>query len=198
MRDELMVNLMNLLAAKPNPKTAAMPFRPKSWIVSFFLLAGTMAKAQLQVDQLSFKGFNAIGFGGFLNFSVPVSDANYVTAEIGLDYFSSHEDHAALAPLLAGYRYTIDGSGTGFYIEPNAGYAFAGTDIQVDDGNGIYSDQKISGLSTGLALGYLFEPSRVIQFNLSLRYEHIFGDAGSNMLSFRISHAFNFGRRNRY
>jgi hypothetical protein len=159
-----------------------------------FIFCST-SKAQLQLDYLSFKGFSSIGFGGFFNFSVPVSDANYVTGELGLDVFSRNDEHVALAPMLVGYRYTLDGTGTGFYLEPNLGYSFAGTDIQITDAEGNYTDQKVGGLSTGIGLGYLFQPSGMIQFNLGLRYEHIFGDVGSNMFSFRISHAFIFGRR---
>ncbi|MDP4132180.1 MAG: hypothetical protein Q8939_18635 [Bacteroidota bacterium] len=164
-------------------------------LISFTIIFYTKATAQIQVDYLSFKGFSSVGFGAFFNFSVPVSDANYVTGEAGLDVFSRNEDHVAIAPVLLGYRYTLNGSGTGIYVEPNVGYSFAGTDIQVVDQSGVYADQKISGISTGIGFGYLFEPSGSIQFNLGLRYEHIFGNAGSNMFSFRISHAFIFGRR---
>jgi hypothetical protein len=167
----------------------------KFLILLFFMATSTALKAQLQVDYLSFKGYSSIGFGGFFNFSVPVSDANYVTGEIGLDVFSKNDEHVAIAPLLVGYRYTLDQTGAGFYLEPNVGYSFAGTDIQITDQNGNYVDQNVSGISTGIGFGYLFEPSGKIQFNLGLRYEHIFGDLGSNMFSFRISHAFIFGKR---
>ena len=88
------------------------------------------------MDHLYFKSFSGFGFGGFFNYSVPVSDANDV-----------------------------------------------------------YSDLKVSGISTGLVVGYLFEPSGPIQFNLGLRYEHIFGTMGSYMFSLSISHAVTFGRR---
>jgi len=154
------------------------------------------ANAQLEVDRLSFKGFSAFGFGGFFNFAFPVTDADYVSAEIGLGVFSNNGNNVVTAPFLAGYRFTIDRSGTGFYLEPNAGYAAAATDIQLPDANGIYSDAKISGAAGGLTFGYLFQPTGRIQFNLGIRYEHIFGsDFASNIFSFRISHAFTFGRR---
>jgi len=154
------------------------------------------SNAQLEIDRLSFKGFNAVGFGGFLNFAFPVSDADYVTAEIGLSAFSNNGNDVITAPFVAGYRFTIDRSGTGFYLEPNAGYGFAATDIQLPDAQGIYSDAKIAGASAGLSFGYLFQPTGRIQFNLGIRYEHIFGsDFAPNIFSFRISHAFTFGRR---
>ncbi|HEV3324009.1 MAG TPA: hypothetical protein VG052_00340 [Puia sp.] len=163
--------------------------------VSVSLIICTTLNAQLQVDHLSFKGFSAIGFGGFLNFAVPVSDADYITAELGVDVFSSNGNHVVQIPMLVGYRYTFDRTGTGFYLEPNAGYSYGGTDIQLADSLGNYYDQKVSGLAAGLGLGYLFQPTGRVQFNLGVRYEHIFGSTGQNMFSFRISHSFTFGRR---
>ena len=178
-----------------NLKQLTMLFLRGLLIICILTIFSSNVNAQLQVDYLSFKGFSSVGFGAFFNFSVPVSETNYVTGEAGLDVFSRNDEHAALAPCLIGYRYTIDGSGYGWYVEPNAGYTFAGTDLQIQDQNGFYSDQKLQGFSTGLGLGYLFEPSGKIQFNVGLRYEHIYGDAGSNMFSLRISHAFIFGRK---
>jgi hypothetical protein len=169
-----------------------------SFLFVAFLLFVFKANAQLEAVHLSTKNFKAWGFGGFFNASVPVSDADYVTGEFGLSVFSSNEKHIAVAPLVAGYRFTFDRSGTGFYAEPNAGYYFGGSDIQVNDGQGHYSDQKVSGPATGLTLGYLFpisEGAVPIQFNIGLRYEHIFAPVGINMLSLRIAHAFTFGRR---
>jgi hypothetical protein len=177
------------------------PLCSKLLIVIFLFIITPIADAQIQVDRLTLKGFNAIGFGGFFNFSVPVSDANYITGELGLDAFSSNENNVLLAPVLMGYRYTIDGSGTGFYLEPNAGYSFGGTDIQSQDPNQNYADLKLSGPAAGLGFGYLFPvPSGAvpIQFNISIRYEHIFGSVSQDMFSFRISHAFSFGRRDSY
>ncbi len=163
--------------------------------LAFSLLIASALDAQLQVDHLSFKGFSAVGFGAFLNFAIPVSEADFVTAEGGLDLFSSQQQNVVVLPLLAGYRYTLDRSGTGFYLEPNAGYSYGGTDIQIEDQNGNYADQKVSGVAAGASAGYLFEPAGRIQFNLGLRYEHIFGPVAQNMFSLRISHAFTFGRR---
>jgi len=152
--------------------------------------------AQIEIDQLSFNGFKAFGFGGLLNFAFAVNDADYITTEIGFSGFSSNGNNVLTAPLLAGYRYTIDRSGMGFYLEPNAGYGFAATDIELPDAQGNYSDAKIAGAATGLTIGYLFPPSSWIQFNVGVRYEHIFGsDFAPNIFSLRITHAFTFGRR---
>jgi hypothetical protein len=157
---------------------------------------GLTAHAQIQVDRISFKGFNATGFGGFFGFGVPISDADYITGDLGLSAFSANNSYVMTAPILAGYRYTINRSGTGFYLEPNAGYGFGDTDVSAYDNLGTGRKANINGPATGLTFGYLFEPSGRIQFNLGLRYEHVFGkDYSPNTFSFRIAHAFIFGRR---
>jgi hypothetical protein len=160
------------------------------------LCFSTASRAQIEVVHMSFNGFSAFGFGGFFNFAIPVSDADYVTGEVGLNAFSSNDNNVATAPILASYRYTLDRTGAGFYLEPNLGYSIGGTDIQTADQNGYYSDLKISGPAAGLSFGYLFPQTGTIQFNLGFRYEHVFAPVGQNEISFRISHAFTFGRRN--
>jgi hypothetical protein len=175
----------------------------KTIILCLSFIVCSFSYAQLEIAHLSTKNFSAIGFGGFLNVSIPVSDASYITAEAGLYVFSHSEHNVALLPVLAGYRYTLNGTGTGLYVEPNAGYSFGGSDIQkygpngfpVYDANGNEVDQKVTGATAGLDFGYLFEPTGRIQFNISLRYEHVFSEAGQNMFSLRIAHAFTFGRR---
>ena len=166
--------------------------------VSLYFLSG----AQLEVAHLSTKNFSGVGFGAFLNVSIPVSDANYLTSEAGLYVFSHNDNNIVLLPLLAGYRYTLNGTGTGLYIEPNAGYSFGASDIKKYNEfsmpiyvNGKQAEQKVTGATTGLNFGYLFEQTGIIQFNIALRYEHIFSEYGENMFSLRISHAFTFGRR---
>lgn len=162
----------------------------------FVLVIARTSTAQLELDRVSFKGFNAIGFGGFFNVAIPISTADYVTGEVGLSVYSSNENDVILAPILAGYRFTLNRTGDGFYVEPNAGYGFGATDIQIPDASGIYNNAKVAGAATGLTLGYLFQPLGRIQFNLGIRYEHIFGsDLAPNEFSIRIAHAFRFGRR---
>lgn len=43
--------------------------------------------AQIEVAHIKLKDFKATGFGAFLNFSFPVSQANYVTVKGGVQYF---------------------------------------------------------------------------------------------------------------
>jgi hypothetical protein len=112
--------------------------------------------------------------------------------------------HLAFIPLLAGYRHTLNGSGTGFYLEPFAGYTIGGSDIEKTDANGnlLYNsdgsvqDQKISGATAGLGFGYLV-PSASLPLNIGLRFEHVFvsGDPSQSLLSLRISWSLLTGRR---
>ena len=162
--------------------------------------------AQVEVAHLFSKGLSATGGGIFLHGGVPVSKAGEIGIEAGLYYFTANGSHLASAPCLVGYRHTIDGSGTGFYVEPLAGYTFGGTDIQKTDaaGNPLYNssggeiDQKISGPTAGMGIGYII-PSATIPLNFGLRYERVFisGDPSQNMISFRISYSLSAGRRMR-
>jgi len=172
-----------------------MNFLRKLATLPFLVIICSKLNAQIQVDYMSMKGFSAIGFGTFLNFAFPVNESDYGTIEGGFDAFSKDDNYVINAPCILGYRYTLDRTGEGFYVEPNLGYAFGDSDVQVSDQNGFYSNAKIAGFSGGATFGYLFPQSGIIQFNVGLRYEHIFGPVGTNLLSLRISHAFTFGRR---
>jgi hypothetical protein len=172
----------------------------KQFFVFYFLLFSfNLCNAQIEVARATAKGFNAIGFGAFLNFSIPVSEAtNYVTLEGGFQYFKDkNDDDLALIPVLIGYRYTLNQTGTGFYIEPDAGYTFGASTIPARDSNGdiMVDEQKVAGPTAGIGTGYLFVTGN-ISFNVGLRYQHNFGNLSTNVLSFRISHSFSFGRKN--
>ena len=160
--------------------------------------------AQIEVAHISVKEFKETGFGSFLNFSLPVSHANYLTLEGGLQLFkNSNDENVGIFPVLIGYRYTVNHSGTGFYVEPNAGYTFGESTIGIydevgspmTDGSGKYLYEKVNGPTAGIGLGYLFVPGGGIQFNVGIRYERSFGNTATNMFAFRIAHAFTFGRR---
>lgn len=161
-----------------------MFFKKQFFSLCFLLLLFNFSNAQIEVAHISSKDFNAFGYGGFLNFSIPVSEANYVTIEGGLQYFKDKNTTVvALFPVLAGYRYTLNQTGSGFYIEPNAGYTFSVSD---------YSDY--AGVAAGISTGYLVDLGN-IPFNFGLRYEHSFGNPSTNVVSFRIAHSFGFGKK---
>ncbi|WP_147203604.1 hypothetical protein [Segetibacter aerophilus] len=173
-------------------------------VLYFMLLMSVVSNAQIEVAHISVKNFKATGFAGFLNFSVPISKANYITAEGALQYFKDKEDdEVALIPALLGFRYTLNQTGTGLYVEPNIGYTFGETTIGIYENNTPVADystngwahEKVAGPAAGIGFGYLFEPAGRVQFNVGLRYEHTFGNAVTNLFALRISHAFTFGRR---
>jgi hypothetical protein len=162
------------------------------------------SQAQVEVAHLTSKGFNATGFGGFLNIAIPIDDSNAGIVEGAVYVFSSEGSHAAVAPAMIGYRHLLsDGADYGFYVEPVAGYTFGATDIQAYDANGTpltnangdELDQKVAGPVGGLGFGYLFPESGAIRFNISMRYEHTFVTGGYpslNIIALRISHSFSF------
>lgn len=176
--------------------------RRKLVLVAFSLFSFTFLNAQIEVAHITSKGFSATGFGGFLNIAVPVTEGNSITAEAGFYSFRQDDDHVALVPFLLGYRYTLNGSGTGLYIEPSAGYTIGGTDIQKTDQlnspiliNGKWAEQTAEGVTAGLGTGYIF-PGK-LAFNLGLRYQHVFvsKDPTLNIFSLRLSHSFSLRRR---
>ena len=179
-----------------------MLLRKKIVLLSFTMVFFTFLNAQIEVSHLTSKGYSSTGFGGFLNFAIPVTEGNSVTAEVGLYSFKHDDDGVLLVPVLLGYRYTFNGSGTGLYIEPTAGYTIGATDIQKIDeagfpviADGKYAEQKASGVTAGAGTGYIF-PGRVA-FNIGLRYQHVFvsKDPGLNLFSLRISHTISLRRR---
>src|SRR5688572_8125902 len=106
----------------------------KNSLLGMILLFGFSANAQLEGAYINLKTFKAFGFGGHLNFKFPVTESGSLTTEVGLYYFKKDESHVAVAPVLLGYQHTINGTGTGLFIEPLAGYTFGGTDItKVDE-----------------------------------------------------------------
>lgn len=180
-----------------------MIFKIKSllFFLSFFVCS--ILNAQIEVAHLTSKDFSATGFGAFLNFGIPVSEGSSITAEAGFYVFKQEDDQLALVPFLLGYRYTLNGAGTGMYVEPTAGYSIGATNIQkynevgspIPDGNGEWLEQQAKGPTAGIGTGYIF--SGRVAFNIGLRYQHVFvsGDHALNMFSLRLSHPLSFGRR---
>lgn len=177
----------------------------KSLALTIVLFAASqVVHAQLEVTQLLLKGQNATGFGAYLHAGFPVAKGDEISGEVGFDYFAPAQSHIVFVPFLVGYRHTLDGSGTRFYVEPFAGYSIGGTDIQKVDANGspVFNsdgsevDEKVSGPTAGLGVGYII-PSAKCPVNFSLRYEHTFvsGEPSPSLLSFRISWSLLTGRR---
>lgn len=169
----------------------------------FSLLSFSYCQAQIEVVHATVKDFKKTGFGGFLNCTIPASEANYLTLEAGVQYFKNeYDEDLGLIPVLLGYRCTLDQSGYGLFIEPNAGYTFGSSTIGVYDEHGAqlvdekgWAVEKVAGPMAGVGVGYMFEPFQKSQLSIGIRYEHTFGKAPVNVFAFRISYGFSFGRR---
>jgi hypothetical protein len=161
----------------------------------FFILLtfiSVSASAQIQVSKLL--GANSdkftTGYGGFLKYAYPISNSSDVSLEIGFMSFSLKADNAygwIIIPVKAGYRYTLNQTGYGFYLEPYLGYNFAGIDPD---------DKKFKGMVYGAGTGYLFKPTGKVNFDLGIQYESAQHTGGAaNYLSFRLTHNFGGSRR---
>jgi hypothetical protein len=141
-----------------------------------------------------------VGFGAMLKFGVPVREAaDEVTIEVGVKYIPEIEYPESYGvvyvPIKLGYRYTLDRSGSGFYTEPQVGYSLYGA-RSYQDMNGVDVDHIIKGPVSGLSFGYLFPSEKIVQLDLSFRYENVFYKQGSvHTIGLRLSSKFRFGNR---
>lgn len=168
--------------------------------VCVLLLLIVQANSQIGAMKLVGKGTKdySMGFGAFVKAGVPVSDGADLTIEIGADIFPEKEyptDYGTvMCPLKIGYRYTLDGTGQGWYVEPQAGYNLFGlTSLQDENGNDV--NLKYHGIVLSAGAGYLFTLWRA-PFDLNLRYETVIAHGGSNnLISLGISRVISFRKR---
>ena len=170
----------------------------KNFLLGTALLFFFSASAQLEGAYINLKTFKGFGYGGHLNFKFPITESGYLTAEGAFYIFKKSESNVAVAPVLLGYQHTLDGSGTGFFVEPLAGYTFGGTDIEkVDEygnnisvvNNDVSEDvyQSVKGITAGLATGYIFNGRTPVL--LGARYERVFvsNDPAVNLFTLRVT-----------
>lgn len=165
-----------------------------TFLLFFFII---QANAQLGVMRLVGNGTKdyKMGYGAFIKTGFPVTEGNDATVEIGANMFPIDDRYGTImCPLKVGYRYTLDGSGKGFYVEPQVGYDIYGvTSLEGKDGQDV--NLKYHGVIFAAGTGYLFYISNV-SFDVNLRYETVIAHGGSNnMVSLGISKSFGFGRR---
>lgn len=174
----------------------------KGILVTFFLFF-CLKQTSAQIGVMKLVGKNTrdykLGFGGFLKTGFPVSEAADVTLEGGVNIFILDDDYGTgdgtiMCPLKAGYRYTLNGTGEGFYVEPQMGYNLVGiTSLHDATGKGI--DLKYHGAIFAAGTGYLFTVGNQ-PFDLNLRYETVLAHGGSNnLISLGISRFISFKRR---
>lgn len=172
-------------------------------ILAVSLVFFLVVHANAQIGVMKLVGNNtkdyAIGFGAFIKTGFPASEAAFFTLELGANIFPLKgyrtEYGTIMCPLKAGYRYTLNGTGKGFYVEPQVGFNLLGvTSLPNDYGNDV--DLKYNGIVLAAGTGYLFTIWRS-PFDLNLRYETVIAHGGSNsLLSLGISRFISFGKRN--
>lgn len=160
------------------------------------------ANAQLGVTHLVGNNTSkyTTGFTAFVKTGYLVSAGSDVTLEAGADIFFLKDgygtaDGTIMCPLKAGYRYTLDGTGEGFYVEPQVGFNLVGvTSLHDDNGNQI--NLHYHGVVFAVGTGYLFTAWNA-PFDLNLRYETVIDHGGSNnFISLGISRFISFGKKN--
>ncbi|MEO6455934.1 MAG: hypothetical protein ABIN97_17770 [Ginsengibacter sp.] len=169
---------------------------------AIFLLFFFTIQANAQLGVMKLVGKNTknykLGFGGFIKTGFPVSDGSDVTLEIGADIFpldGGNGEGTIMCPLKVGYRYTLNGTGKGFYVEPQVGFNVYGVTSLTDE-NGDDVNLKYHGVILAAGTGYLFSIWNT-SFDVNLRYETAIAHGGSNnLVSLGLSKFFSFGRRN--
>jgi hypothetical protein len=172
-----------------------------TFAASILFFSIMQANAQLGVMKLVGKNTSnyTIGFGAFVKTGFPVSEGSYITLEIGANFFLLNDgygssDGTIMCPLKAGYRYTLNGTGEGFYVEPQVGFNLAGI-TSLHDANGNQINLHYHGAVFAAGIGYLFTVWHA-PFDLNLRYETVIDHGGSNnFISLGISRFISFRKR---
>jgi len=171
----------------------------KGIVTAILFLIASGAKAQLGVMKMvgnNTKNYS-LGFGAYLKGIFTVSQASDVTLEVGANEFFLNDggtgDGTAVVPIKVGYRYSLNGSGMGFYVEPQIGYNIYGvSSVNVD---GQTQNFTFHGMVLGAGTGYLFLVGNT-PLDLHPQYETIVDHGGSdNYASLGLSFYLHFGKR---
>ncbi|HVS97024.1 MAG TPA: hypothetical protein VHE54_11090 [Puia sp.] len=165
------------------------------------VLVLTIASAEAQLGVMKMVGKNtsnySLGVGAYIKGIFTISQASDLTLEVGANAFFLKDggsgDGTAVVPIKAGYRYSLNGTGLGLYVEPQVGYNIYGvTSVNVD---GTTQNFTFHGLVLSAGTGYLFLIGNT-PLDLHLRYETIVDHGGSdNYASLGLSFYLHFGRR---
>ncbi len=158
----------------------------------FLLVFSGKSFAQLDVFHVLGRGASyyepAFGVGAYLKFSFPVSEADNITFEGGLNTFDGGD--AGYMAGKIGYMYTIDRSGTGFFIEPQLGYSFTGEREDVLD---YWITRSLVGPVATLNVGY--RTSGRLPIDIAARVESVVNKEGVfGLAGLRIAVPIRFGR----
>lgn len=162
-------------------------------VILWMIFSFENSYGQVEVSYLSTKNFSKFGYGGSLSFGIPVSEANSLRFDGGI-YLYGDED-VIIAPVLLGYRKSLDGSGRGWYLEPGIGFTFGETTLRLNDGNGNFRIQKSQGPTLGIGGGFLLRGDLELDIGIRYRLVYIPTDPVIQFLNFKISYPL---FRNRY
>jgi len=101
-------------------------------LVSICLLTSIACKSYAQLDVALLLGERTkslvlpIAFGGYFKLGFPISQADEISAEAS--FLSWDEGEADYVAGKVGYVYTLNREGYGWFVEPQVGYAFVGSD----------------------------------------------------------------------
>lgn len=168
----------------------------KAFFLTASLLCACYLHAQIEVVKIIGKGSEdyGIGFGAVLKAGIPVTEGGSATIEAGVVYSaikeSGGEQGIVFVPIKAGYRYVLNGTRSGFFVEPQVGYCVYGA--LTND----LVDQKVSGFDWAVGAGYLFPSNRRTQYEVGLRYENVYYKGGPvSFIALRFTSSFSFGNR---
>ena len=163
---------------------------------SILFLIVTNVEAQLGVMKMVGPNTSnySLGVGAYLKGIFPVTQASDVTLEVGANMFTLDDDGSGdgtvVVPIKAGYRYSLNGTGMGFYVEPQIGYNIYGVTSTYLNG-----DLTFHGVVFAAGTGYLFLIGNT-PLDLNARYETIIAHGGSdNYVSLGLSFYLRFGRK---
>ena len=168
--------------------------------ILFFLVV----RCEAQLGVMKMVGNNtsdySLGFGAFIKGIFPVSQAGDLTLELGANFFPLNDggsgSGSTFVPVKAGYRYSLNGTGRGFYVEPQIGYNIYGVTSEIVDGYN--KDFNYHGFVFAAGTGYLFDIGNV-PLDLNLHYETIVAHGGSdNYISMGLTYHFLIGKRDEY
>lgn len=174
----------------------------KKRLIPLIALLFSLTAAESQITLLKLVGKDTkdykIGFGVFLKTAIPYNEGSDITIEGGVNFFFLNYGSGAygtvMCPLKVGYRYTLNGTGEGLYLEPQVGYNLFGVTSMIDK-EGYPIDLKYHGVVFAAGGGYLFSLWNQ-PFDLNLRYETVIAHGGSNnLIALGISRIINFRKK---
>jgi len=145
-------------------------------LVTFCFLTSITGKCYAQLDLALLLGERTaslespLALGGFLKFGFPINEADEISAEASL--LTWDETDAGYFAGKLGYFVSLNRQGYGWFIEPQAGYVFVGSDPWYND---YYGNGDFTGAIGTMNVGYRFGQNR-FKADLALRYEHVFSN----------------------